>query len=95
MSNTYYDENGTRYTDTDIDQWAREADSAYPYPRTQYEVDVYPYRAWEVSVEETKPRTIRLTDSMWHSIQKQAEKQHMSVAEWIRITATQALATAQ
>lgn len=84
----YIAENGTEITDELVDRWAREAEDGFPGA----EVTPFKGRAWETKTEPLKPRTIRLSDTMWHLIEADAKRSHMSVSAWTRAAMSEHLA---
>lgn len=83
----YIAENGTEITDELVDQWAKEAEEGFPGAQiTRFEG-----RAWEADTEPLHPRTIRLSDTMWHLIEADAARSHMSVSAWTRAAMTDRL----
>lgn len=83
----YIAENGTGITDELVDKWAREAEDGFPGA----EVTPFEGRAWETRTEPLRPRTIRLSDTMWHLIEADAKRRHMSVSAWTRAAMTERL----
>ncbi|PJM75842.1 hypothetical protein [Bifidobacterium simiarum] len=84
---TYIAENGTEITDELVDKWAEEAENGFP----DAEVTPFEGRAWETDTEPLKPRTIRLSDTMWHLIEADAKRHHMTVSAWARAAMTDRL----
>lgn len=60
--NVYVAENSVEITDDMVDRWAEEAEGGF----SDAEVVPFEGRAWEVDTEPLKPRTIRVSDTMWH-----------------------------
>jgi hypothetical protein len=84
---SYIDENGTEITDEMVDSWATEAEEGFPGAI----VKPFEGRAWEGDTQALKPRTIRLSPTMWHLIEDDARKHHMSVSAWTRKAMADAL----
>lgn len=88
----YIAANGTRFTDDDIERWAKEAENHFD--SDSLEVTPTAPRAWEMKKEIARPHTIRITDSLWNLIEKDAKRKDISVADWIRLASVQALINA-
>lgn len=83
----YIAENGTPITDELIEKWAAEAESGFPGAI----VTPVEGRAWEKDTEPLKPRTIRLSDTMWALIDKAAADCKVSPSVWTRQALAEAL----
>lgn len=77
---TYIAENGTEITDELVDRWAEEAENGFPGAQ----ITPFEGRAWETDTEPLRPHTIRLSDTMWHLIEADAKRSHMSLSAWTR-----------
>jgi len=77
----YITDNGTIVTESMIDDWATQADSAFQGSP----VDIEPVdgRPWEATAP-MRPRTIRLPDSLWSLVEAKAKRRQISVSEYTR-----------
>ncbi|WEV66004.1 hypothetical protein [Bifidobacterium sp. ESL0764] len=80
MSQKFIADNGTVITDEMVDQWAQEAENGFQGA----EIRPFEGRAWEVKSEPLKPRTIRVSDSVWGLVERQAKVMGVSVSEYVR-----------
>lgn len=83
----YTAENGTEITDELIDQWGRRSRTRIP-GRPDHTVR---RSRMGSGCRTAQPRTIRLSDTMWHLIEADAKRQHMSVSAWTRAAMTERL----
>ncbi|BDR53493.1 hypothetical protein KIM372_14000 [Bombiscardovia nodaiensis] len=84
---SYMSDDGTVISEEMIDKWAGEAERGFEGSQLQA-VDGRP---WEGRTEALKPRTIRVSDSLWDLVQKAAKTHHMSVSEYARQELARAL----
>lgn len=78
--NTYTAENGFVITDDIVDKWAKEAEDNF----SGAIVTEFTGRAWEDETQPLKPRTVRLSDTVWHLIEADAKRRKMTVSAWTR-----------
>lgn len=78
--NTYTAENGFVITDDIVDKWAAEAEGNF----SGAAVTEFSGRAWEDETQPLKPRTVRLSDTVWHLIEDDAKRRKMTVSAWTR-----------
>ena len=83
----YIADNGTVITDDMVDRWARDAETGFPNSI----VEPVEGRPWEAHTEPLKPRTIRVSDTLWNLVEANAKARHMSVSEYTRMTLTQSI----
>ena len=83
----YIAENGTPITDELVEKWAAEAEAGFP----DAIVEPFEGRAWEKDTEPLKPRTIRLSDTMWELINAAASDSKVSPSVWTRRALAEAL----
>lgn len=86
MSN-YVDENGITFTDADISQWVEEADAGFP----NTELVATPGRPWETRTVPMVTKSLRVPDSLWNLIEKQAKEHGVSTSEYARQALAQGL----
>ena len=77
---TYTAENGFVITDDIVDQWAEEAEDNF----SGATITQFAGRAWEDETQPLKPRTVRLSDTVWHLIEADAKRRKMTVSAWTR-----------
>ena len=78
--NTYTAENGFVITDYIVDKWAAEAEGNF----SGATVTEFSGRAWEDETQPLKPRTVRLSDTVWHLIEVDVKRRKMTVSAWTR-----------
>lgn len=78
--NTYTAENGFVITDDIVDKWAEEAEDNFPGAT----ITEFAGRAQEDETQPLKPRTVRLSDTVWHLIEADAKRRKMTVSAWTR-----------
>ena len=78
--NTYTAENGFVITDDIVDKWAEEAEDNF----SGATITEFVGRAWEDETQPLKPRTVRLSDTVWHLIEADAKRRKMTVSAWTR-----------
>ena len=83
----YIADNGTVITDDMVDRWASDAENGFPGSI----VEPFEGRAWETHTESLKPRTIRVSDTLWNLVEANAKARHMSVSEYTRQTLAQSI----
>ncbi len=86
MSN-YVDENGIVFTDADIGQWVEEADAGFP----NSVFVATPGRPWETHTEPMVTKSLRVPNSLWSLLEKQAKEQGISTSELARQALAQGL----
>lgn len=77
---TYTAENGFVITDDVVDKWAEEAEDNF----SGATITKFSGRAWEDETQPLKPRTVRLSDTVWHLIEADAKRRKMTVSAWAR-----------
>ncbi|WP_130866923.1 hypothetical protein [Acidipropionibacterium timonense] len=70
-----------------VRRWEAEAESGFE----GLQVEPFEGRAWEVQTEPLRPRTIRVSDSLWHLIEQDASRRGLSVSAWTRQALTREL----
>lgn len=78
--NTYTAENGFVITDDIVDKWAEETEDNFPGAT----ITEFAGRAQEDETQPLKPRTVRLSDTVWHLIEADAKRRKMTVSAWTR-----------
>ena len=78
--NTYTAENGFVITDDIVDKQAEEAEDNFPGAT----ITEFAGRAWEDETQPLKPRTVRLSDTVWHLIEADVKRRKMTVSAWTR-----------
>lgn len=78
--NTYTAENGFVITDDIVDKWAEEAEDNF----SGATITKFAGRAWEDETQPLKPRTVRLSDTVWHLIEADAKRRNMTASAWTR-----------
>ncbi|XQS76043.1 hypothetical protein HXT49_05385 [Gardnerella sp. KA00225] len=63
-----------------VDKWAKEAEDNF----SGAIVTEFTGRAWEDETQPLKPRTVRLSDTVWHLIEADAKRRKMTVSAWTR-----------
>ncbi|XQS73681.1 hypothetical protein HXT51_05480 [Gardnerella sp. KA00255] len=63
-----------------VDKWAKEAEDNF----SGAIVTEFSGRAWEDETQPLKPRTVRLSDTVWHLIEADAKRRKMTVSAWTR-----------
>ena len=83
----YIADNGTVITDDMVDRWAKDAEEGFP----DSIVEPFEGRAWETRTEPLKPRTIRVSDTLWNLVEANAKARDMSVSEYTRQVLVQSI----
>ena len=77
---TYTAENGFVITDDIVDKWAEEAEDNF----SGTTITQFAGRAWEDETQPLNPRSVRLSDTVWHLIEADAKRRKMTVSAWTR-----------
>jgi hypothetical protein len=78
-------EGGVEVTDEMFDKWAQEAE-AISQGKVDPSLKITPFtgRAWETKTEPMRTRTLKVPDSLWNVIKREAEKDNISTSQAAR-----------
>ena len=82
---TYVGANGVEFTDEDVMRWAEEAEAGFPNSVLTREV-----APWRKS-EPMTTRSLRVPNSLWDIVEKQAREKGMTTSEYARQVLAQGL----
>lgn len=81
----YMADNGSVIDEQTIDEWARRAEQVDAgQPDEADKVTAFEGREWETHTRPMTVRTVRLPETTWRLVQRDARRQRISVSEWTR-----------